>query len=188
MSSFSFSTSVGRHARKVQGILSATALLIGCISCSGGDSTDSSSAPGVADTHSTEVGCDAGRPADEIVPSDGDLNVGQFRYLGLKLFSKPGSILPSPSADGIYFYKAGAMLPARGVATVSVLSPSTATIRTERSAGFHAVTYQACIDGPTVWVGGIDLKGAPTACVTLRVTGMIGQEAAVTVPLGAMSC
>jgi hypothetical protein len=109
-----------------------------------------------------------------------DLEVGPLLYPSGSLLALPGnrdnfraSVGNYTGGGGFQFYKDGPYLPEGDTATVSV-APSAARFArldggSAKPALDEAVTYVACPQVGTWWVGGFDLIGRTAACVPLRV-------------------
>lgn len=126
----------------------------------------------------------------DIDPADAnDVTVGSVTYLGARSWAEEGSLL----VEGMAFFKMGAALPPRTVATVTLVNSTApgAAIVVENGPEFgtRSVTYHNCEDGVLVWVGGLVLQGEVSGCVTLEVVSE--SEATpqrVRIPLNMSAC
>lgn len=129
-----------------------------------------------------ELTCKDGSPLVSPHKTPNDLVIGPLTYSGL-LGGLPGyPTLSSPNFPGQgYFYKLGPQVAPGATVTVSVdpAARGYAALVSKDSAdsGDTQITYHACPNYTTIWIGGFLLHDRPAACVPLTVT-VAGEAAA----------
>lgn len=127
--------------------------------------------------------------------SSSDLKVGPLRYAGgasladTTLSTYFDEARPTPDADGWYFLKMGAVLPAGVSVTISVDPSSGVKIVGSPDKEGTAVRYESCPDRGSAWVGGLALRGSKSSsCVSLNYQTTGGTSGRATASLFAGDC